>query len=849
MARGGKNRYPFEPYYAVAPGATLQETIDCLGMDQKELAVRTGLTPKTINLYDPRTMTDQKAAKVGPSPSQSVDGPKRSGVLALIGNTPIVPTRQLNPNPKVEIYAKLERANPGGSVKDRIALYMIEEAERSGALRPGKTILEATSGNTGIGLAMVAAVKGYPILLAMSEGASVERRKILAALGAQFLLTPADQGTDGAIEQAYELATEQADKYFMPDQFNNCANVLAHYETTAPEIWEQTQGRISHFVASMGTTGTLVGCSRRLRELNPRIRIIGVEPYLGHRLQGLKNLKEAYVPGIYNSEALDEKVNIEDDAAYEMTRRLAREEGLLVGMCSGAAMHVACAIAAEIDSGVVVAILPDGGERYLSTPLFQVAEPEVAPVKVHFFNTLSRRYEPFEPLSGGAAVTMYSCGPTVHRRPHLGILRRMLADDLVRRTLEFAGYEVEHVVSITDFDDNTIQEAGRTGRPMAELCAQYEAEFHEDMQALGIKPASTYVRASESVGDMIALTRALVDRGVAYEKNRSVYFNIGRAGSYGELSGKDLGKIRIGATVDLDRYDKDDPRDFTLLRRSTLAEMRKGLGRKTEWGNVRPSWHVQCSAMARAKLGDRFDIHTASADLIFPHNENEIAQSRALTGDSPARYWLHSEFVLAKGKKMTYAEDICVTLPELLGQGYSPREIRFFLLQSQYRQPVHLTKERLEAARASLQRLDDCVANLTAVRTSGPRLMELEGWIFEMKEGLREALFDDLNISAVLATVFRLVRQANYLMTHGRLHQQDATDVKAAFCAVDEVLGILPPHEETKELPSDIRELMRRRDEAREKKDFALADEIRSDLTDRGYIVEDLPGGTRVKRK
>jgi len=775
--------------------------------------------------------------------------PKRPGILALIGNTPLLPIRVINPNPNVEIYAKLERANPGGSVKDRIALYMIERAEQSGELTKGKTILEATSGNTGIGLAMVAAVKGYKILLAMSEGVSEERRKILAALGAEFLLTPADQGTDGAIERAYELAAEQSDKYFMPDQFNNCANIMAHYETTAPEIWEQTNGRITHFVTTMGTTGTLVGCSRRLKEFNPDIHVTGVEPYLGHRIQGLKNLKEAYVPGIYNAETTDAKVNIEDDDAYEMARKIAREEGLLVGMSSGAAMHVACDLAKTLDSGVIVVILPDGGERYLSTTLFEVAEPEVPPVRLQFFNTLSSRYEPFEPMKEGAPVTMYSCGPTVHRRPHLGVLRRLLVDDLVRRTLELGGHEVEHVVSITDFDDITVQEAERTGRPMPELCAQYEAEFHEDLRALGIKPAHSYVRASESVDDMITLTQTLVERGFAYEKNRSVYFNINRVEEYGELSGKDLGKIRLGATVDLERYDKEDPRDFTLLRRSTLAEMRKGLGRKTEWGNVRPSWHVQCSAMARAKLGERFDIHTASADLIFPHNENEIAQSRALTGEPQARYWIHSEFVLAKGKKMSYAEDICVTLPDLLAKGHSPREIRFFMLQSQYRQPVHLNEERLGAACTALRRLDDCIANLVAVRSTGPREPELEAWILTMKEVIREAMFDDMNISAALAALFRLVRQSNYLLAQGRLHSDDAHDVEAALRAVDKIFGILPPPADVRDLPSDVDELVRKRDEARESKDYALADTLRDQLVSHGYTVEDGAGGTRIKPK
>lgn len=797
-------------------------------------------------------MASKNETGTGAASRGKADVPDRPGVLSLIGNTPLVPIRRLNPNPKVELFAKLERNNPGGSVKDRIALFMIEEGERSGQLTRGKTILEATSGNTGIGLAMVATLKGYPILLALSEGVSVERRKILAALGAEFLLTPADQGTDGAIERAYGLATEEPERFFMPDQYNNPANILAHYETTAPEIWEQTHGRVTHFVATMGTTGTVVGCSKRLKELNPAVRVVGVEPYLGHRIQGLKNLKEAYVPGIYRAGALDEKVNIEDDAAFEMARRLAREEGLLVGMSSGAAMHVACEIAAKLDSGVVVALLPDGGERYLSTTLFQVAEPDVAdvaPHKLRFFNSLSRRYEPFEPISEGAKVTMYSCGPTVHTRPHMGVLRRMMVCDLIRRTLEFAGYDVEHVVGITDFDDNTIRESEQTGRPMADLCAEHEAEFHEDMAVLGIKPAFAYARASESVDDMITFTRSLVDQGFAYEKNRSVYFNISRVESYGELSGKDLGKIKIGATVDLERYDKNDPRDFTLLRRSTLAEMRKGLSHKTDWGNVRPSWHVQCSAMARAKLGERFDIHTASTDLVFPHNENELAESRALTGESPARFWLHSELVLAGGKKMAYGQDNCVVLPDLIKRGYSPREIRFFLLQTHYRQPVYLTDENLDAARASLRRLDECVVKLAAVTASGPRVPELEPSILAMKESLREALFDDMNISVALAALFRLVRQANYLMTQGRLYHEDAADVAAALRAVDATLGILPPSDTPEQLPSEIQDLLRRRDEARKGNDFGRADEIRDALSARGYVVEDLPTGTRVRRR
>jgi len=774
--------------------------------------------------------------------------PPREGVLARIGNTPLLRLRRINPNPNVEIWVKLEGNNPGGSIKDRTALWMIEQAEKTGELHPGKTIIEATSGNTGIGLAMVAAVKGYRLVLAMSEGASVERRKILAAYGAELLLTPAEKSTDGAIEVAYELAAQEPDRYFLADQFNNPANPLAHYESTAPEIWEQTGGRITHFVAAVGTTGTLMGCSRRFRQLNPKIRIIGVEPYLGHKIQGLKNLKESYVPGIYNAGALDEKINVDDDAAYEMARRLAREEGLLVGMSAGADVHVAVELAKQMESGVIVTILCDGGERYLSTTLFQVAQPDVVPARLSFLNTLSGRYEPFVPLSSSDDVTMYSCGPTVHRRPHLGLLRRMLVDDLVRRTLEHAGYHVQHVVSVTDVDDNTVQESERTGEPMAELCRRHEQGFFEDLDALKISRADQYVRASESVDAMIALTRELMDAGVAYEKLRSVYFNIGRVPSYGELSGKDLGKIRMGATVDLERYDKNDPRDFTLFRRSTLGELRKGVSYKTEWGNVRPSWHVQCSAMARATLGDRFDIHMASVELVFPHNENEIAQIRALTGKPQAQFWLHSELVLVNGKKMTHEEG-CVTLQDLIDRGYSAREIRFFLLRHHYRQPVWLTDERLEEARASLRRIDEFVSNLQEVRTEGEHVEEVAGWVVGMKETFRASLYDDVNLPAAIAGIFRLIRQVNHVMGQGKLCEACAKLVLEGLTEVDRVLSILPALEPQQAIPQEIASLLKERDEARSRKDFARADEIRALLQERGWVVEDRATGLRVRRK
>jgi len=292
-------------------------------------------------------------------------------ILSSIGNTPLVELTTLNDNPKVRIFGKLEGANPSGSVKDRPAYYMIKKAEELGKIIPKKVILEPTSGNTGIALAMIGAAKGYHVTLVMPDCVSVERRRILEAFGAEVILTPGCDGTDGAIQKAHELLEEAPEKYFMPNQFENENNVLAHYETTGPEIFAQTNGQIDIFVAGMGTTGTLMGIGRYLKEQKPSIRVIGVEPTKGHTIQGLKNMEEAIIPKIYNPRLLDEKITIEDEEAFETTRQLATREGIFVGMSSGAAVAGALRKAKELNSGTIITILPDRGDRYLSTTLFR----------------------------------------------------------------------------------------------------------------------------------------------------------------------------------------------------------------------------------------------------------------------------------------------------------------------------------------------------------------------------------------------------------------------------------------------------------------------------------------------
>jgi cysteine synthase B len=273
--------------------------------------------------------------------------------------------------PSVRIFGKLEGANPGGSIKDRPAYYMIKRAEESGELAPGKILLEATSGNTGIAVAMIGAAKGYRVKLCMPECVSTERQQILRALGADVVLTPAREGTDGAIRKAHQLLESEPDTYYMPNQFENESNTLAHYETTGPEILAQTKGQIDVFVAGMGTTGTLMGVKRFFQEKKPQVKVIGVEPGVGHTIQGLKNMTESMVPGIYDPNLLDEKITVEDGEAFETTRMLAANEGIFVGMSSGAAVAGALAIAGQMTHGTIVAILPDRGDRYLSTTLFR----------------------------------------------------------------------------------------------------------------------------------------------------------------------------------------------------------------------------------------------------------------------------------------------------------------------------------------------------------------------------------------------------------------------------------------------------------------------------------------------
>jgi len=764
-------------------------------------------------------------------------------IANAIGNTPIVEISKLNPNKKVKVFAKLESFNPGGSVKDRVALYMIEGAERRGELTKDRIILEATSGNTGIGLAMIAAAKGYRLCLAMSEAASEERKKILKALGAELYFTPASLGTDGAIEVAYSMLRENPEKYFGTDQFNNEDNVAAHYYGTGEEIWQQTQGKVTMVVAALGTTGTAMGVSKRLKEFNGNIVIVGVEPFLQHKIQGLKNMKESYQPGIFDRTRLDEKVNILDQDAFEMARRMAREEGILVGMSSGAAVHVALQKAKEMEEGLIVAICPDSGERYLSTELFM----DKAESTLRLFNTLTREKAFFKPINP-EEVLMHSCGPTVHRVPHIGSYRRFVVSDMIRRYLEFKGYKVRHVMNIVDLADRSIMGAERSGMELQEFTERCMAGFLSDIEKLNIKKDKQYPKASENVDAMLKYVERLVERGYAYEKLRSVYFDISKLDDYGRLSHIDLGKVKPGRTVEQDDYEKDSPMDFTLLKRSTLGELKKGIYYKTRWGNVRPSWHLECAAISMNYLAEAFDIHASGADIIFPHCENVLAIGKAATGKRMANYWLNTELLMIDGKKMSRSLNNVLTMEDLEGRGYHGQEIRFFLLSAHYRKPLNFSYGALDTAKNTIQKLNGFIQRLLRYRP-GNGFPDTDQLLYNVNQDFVDAMDDDLNISGALASLFAFVKKVSIPLSQAQLKERERDQILDMMKKIDNVLGVM--HFEEEMITEEALGLIRQREALRRKGSWEASDEIRKKLLVMGIEISDTPDGMswRLKTK
>jgi len=441
-------------------------------------------------------------------------------------------------------------------------------------------------------------------------------------------------------------------------------------------------------------------------------------------------------------------------------------------------------------------------------------------------------------------VKMYADGPTVDSHVHLGLARRIVVNDLIKRVLLANGYRVVHVMNVTDLDDRTIAASAEAGENIAAYTRRFEQAFFEDMDRLGVLPADYTPRTSEHVEQMLALTAKLMDAGFCYEMLRNVYFDVSKARLYGRFSGVDTEKIHVGKTVDLDDYEKDDPRDFVMFKRCDLAELRRGIGVKSPWGNVRPGWHVQCAAMSTHYLGMKFDLHVSTKDLAFPHHENEIAIVSALTGEPPAHTWVHSELVYAGGKKMNAFSGNVKTVRELLDAGYDGRVLRYWFIAAPYRQPLHYGEESLLQARAGLERLDAFTRRLRHPRGKRrhPDLLPLA---MKAQSDFLAAMNDDLNISAAMAVLNEFMRRINTLFADQPISAADARDVLATLYRVDAVLGVFDFPDD--QLDRDIEDLLAKRETARASGDYAAADAIREELQRRGFLINDTPDGPVIR--
>jgi cysteinyl-tRNA synthetase len=390
-------------------------------------------------------------------------------------------------------------------------------------------------------------------------------------------------------------------------------------------------------------------------------------------------------------------------------------------------------------------------------------------------------------------------------------------------------------MNITDFDDKTIAGSEAAGEPLEAFTARHIDWLREDLARLRVTPAEAYPLASAHVEEMIALAAQLVQKGFAYEKLRSLYFDISRFNAYGRLSGIDLEKIRLGHTVDLDEYEKDNPRDFTLFKRARLSELKRGFFVKTPWGNARPSWHIQCAAISLKHLGPSYDIHTGGRELIFPHHENEIAIAEALTGKPLARHWLHCERVVAGVEGDSEGDR--PTVAELLAEGFSGRELRFWLLSTHYHKPLRFSRERLWEARHTLCRLDDCVQALGRAAAGRSPQADVDQLLYDIRSGFIGAMDEDLNVSAALASIFAAVRKINTLVHAGGIDAEGASRVLDGLRGVDRVLQVLEfaaPAEDP-----EVARMLAEREQARAARDWERADRLRDALQARGIRVQD----------
>ncbi len=463
---------------------------------------------------------------------------------------------------------------------------------------------------------------------------------------------------------------------------------------------------------------------------------------------------------------------------------------------------------------------------------------------IHFFNTLTRKKERFIPIEDGK-VKMYTCGPTVYDYGHIGNFRAFIFEDLLRRWLEYRGFKVTQVMNVTDVDDKTIKASNAKRIPLKEHTKRYIDAFFEDIVTLNIRKAEHYPRATDHIREMVALVKRLLEKGYAYRgDDGSIYYDVSKFEHYGKLAKIKVEELRPGARVRVDEYAKEEACDFVLWKAWDEAD--GNIFWETELGRGRPGWHIECSAMSMKYLGETFDIHCGGVDNLFPHHENEIAQSEAATGKKFVNYWLHNEYLLVEGRKMAKRLGNQYTLRDLTAKGYDPKAVRYLMISTHYRQQLNFTFAGLEAAKNTADRLVNFMRRLLIA--DGKGLGEkLETLTDHVQTSFEEGMDDDLNINVALAAIFDFVREVNSHLDNDMLSKDEAKSVYDVMLRFDKVLGVMGEIEEKRKLPKDAEELIHKREEARRAKDWRTADEIRDRLRSMGIIIEDTSQGVEWK--
>ena len=462
--------------------------------------------------------------------------------------------------------------------------------------------------------------------------------------------------------------------------------------------------------------------------------------------------------------------------------------------------------------------------------------------KIQLYNTLTRQKETFVPIDSGK-VKMYTCGPTVYDFAHIGNFRAFIFEDLLKRWLEYRGFKIMHVMNLTDVDDKTIKGSRGQGIPLKKYTDFYANAFFEDAKILNIEPANRYPRATEHIPEMVNLIATLMTKGYAYRgDDGSIYFAIRKFSDYGRLSGIKVGELKAGARVNVDEYAKEEAQDFALWKAWTPDD--GDVFWDTEIGKGRPGWHIECSAMSMNYLGATFDIHCGGIDNMFPHHENEIAQSEAATSKPFVHVWMHNEHLLVEGKKMAKRFGNYYTLRDLLAKGCDPMAIRYLLLSTHYRQQLNFTFEGLDAAKGAIERLANVTRRLQEAEAPGNG-REINELIEQAERCFGEAMDDDLNVSVALASLFDFVRDLNNLLDANVVTKPEAERVLEFFCKIDRVLGVLGTSAKKDTLPIEAADMIAKREEARLAKDWKTADAIRKQLLAIGIIVEDTAQGPR----